>query len=526
VAGRYEVSPEAMTPFLRQMVATIATGEKRVITPPVNMRALDAAPAPSSSIDLYTGDDAGPLDFQIESSVIPEIPPNLVVSHENGMISSVVRRGDGFQERYTGAISGIVIDQAGEPLQGIQVQPLRLRRENGRMVVSDPVAGAFGRRGSDDRGRYRLYGLSPGTYLVVAFTTARASGLDRERGHGFTRVYYPGTPSLESAQIVRVDDGRETSGVDLSYVPTRSARVSGTAFDRSGEPLIGQVRLVSSQRSGAVAIDPIVERVDRDGRFVLPSVPAGDYVLQAVGTNPGHRDEFGFDYVTIGDLDPDPVKITTSVGATLQGRFIVDGRRSLAMRFMNVHAAPIDFDRAPAEGRGPDGLAIFDNGRFSLTGLRGSMRLTTGELPPGWYLKSISIGGFDLTDQPFDFGSTEQTYTDAEVVISPSAATVSGSVEDGSRTRASSFMVVAFSRSRDTWFAGSRHLKQGRADANGSFTISGLAPGDYWVVAVDRPDSGDWQTPEVLDALVQGATRVTVDEGQIATVGLRLLRRP
>jgi len=522
VSGRYEVSPQPMEPFLRQVMVELASGDRRIVNPPVNLRDLNAASTPTSSIDLHDGDDAGPLDFHVESSLHPELPPNVVVSHDNGGVQ--YRRTDVVQERPTGAITGLVVDQAGEPLQGIQVLSLPLRRENGRMVVGEPPPGS--RHATDDRGRYRLYGLSAGAYLIVASTTATASGLDRQRGQGFTKVYYPGTPSLESAQIVRVDDGRETGGVDLSYAPTRSARISGTAFDRAGEPLIGQVRLISSQRSGAVVVDPIVERVDWDGTFVFPSVPAGDYVLQAVGTNPGHRDEFGFEYVTIGDLDPDPVTITTSVGATLQGRFIVDGGRSLAMRFMNLHAAPSDFDRAPAEGRGPDGLAIFDNGRFSLTGLRGSMRLIAGELPGGWYLKSISIGGFDLTDQPFDFGSGEQTFTDAEVVISPSAATVSGSVEDGSRTRASAFVVVAFSRSRDTWFAGSRYVKLGRADANGSFTINGLAPGEYWVAAVDRLESGGWQTPDVLDALVQGATRVTVEEGQISTISLRLMRRP
>ena len=523
MAGRYEVLPEAMSPALRQIVAQVSTGDRRVVMPPpLNLQALNTPAAPPSALDLHVGDDAGPVDFQVESSLLPEVPPTVVVSHDNGGVQ--LRRVDTAQERFTAVITGTVVDQAGEPLQGIQIVPLRLRRENGRMVVSEPPPG--GRRSTDDRGRYRLYGLSSGTYLVVASTMATASGLDRERGHGFAKAYYPGTAGLESAQTVRVDDGRETGGVDISYMPTRSARVSGTAFDRYGEPLIGQVRLISSQRSGAVAIDPLVERVESDGTFVFPTVPAGDYVLQAVGTNPGHRDEFGFDYVTIGDLDPDPVKITTGVGATLRGRFVVEGGRSMAMRFMNLHATPTDFDRAPAEGRGPDGLAIFDEGKFALNGLRGAMRLTAGELPSGWYLKSISIGGFDLTDQPFDFGSGEQTFSDAEVVVSPSAATVSGSVEDGSRTRPSTSVVVAFSRSRDTWFAGSRYVKQGRAEANGSFTISGLAPGDYWVAAVDRLEPGDWQTPDTLDGLVQGATRVTVEEGQISTISLRLLRRP
>jgi carboxypeptidase family protein len=531
VSGRYEISPQGMQPFLRQMVALSQDNRRNITcgsTPgalcpsPGDMRVPDAPPEPVLPIDLHAGDDAGPLDFQVDSSLLPALPANLITTYDDGGVQ--YRRTNTPRERFTGVMSGTAVDQAGEPLQGIRVLPLRLRRENGRLVVSDAVPGAH--RPTDDRGRFRLYDLSPGQYLVVASTTAIASGLDRQRGYGFTRVYYPGTPSLESAQIVNVDNGRETSGVDLSFAPTRSGRVSGTAVDRSGEPLVGQVRLISSQRSGAVAIDPLVERVDWDGRFVFPSVPTGDYVLQAVGTNPGHRDEFGYDFVSISDLDPDPLTITTSVGATLEGRFIVDNGRSLAMRFMNLHAAPSDFDRAPAEGRGPDGLSIFDNGRFSLNGLRGSMRLTAGDLPGGWYLKSISIGGFDLTDQPFDFGSGEQTFTDAEVVVSPNGATVSGSVEDGSTTRAAAFTVVAFARARDTWFPGSRHLKQARGGANGSFTIAGLPPGDYWVAAVDRLDAEDWQTPESLDALVQGATRVTVEEGQISTIALRLLRRP
>ena len=74
---------------------------------------------------------------------------------------------------------------------------------------------------------------------------------------------------------------------------------------------------------------------------------------------------------------------------------------------INPHAGAIPsrrvdgVDRGPPDGRGPDGLAVR---RWALLSHRpvGSMRLTVPS-SPGWYLKSITIGGVDVTDRPFDF---------------------------------------------------------------------------------------------------------------------------
>ena len=196
------------------------------------------------------------------------------------------------------------------------------------------------------------------------------------------------------------------------------------------------------------------------------------------------------------------------------------------LRALAIHASAADLDRGPRNGRGPEGLAVHDDGRFYLTGLHGPMRFSATSLPSRWYLKSVTIAGSDVTDAPFDFGSNEQTLSDAAIVLSTEGATIAGVVTDGPNTRASNCVAVAFSTSRDTWFNGSRLVKQRRSEANGSYTIEGLPPGEYWVAAVDRLDPGNWLTPDNLDALVPSAARVTVLEGQVLSTDLRLLRRP
>jgi hypothetical protein len=420
-----------------------------------------------------------------------------------------------------GAIAGAIVDGAGEPFQGVLVRALRLQSVGERTVATL----ATQPRLTDDRGRYRLFGLPPGSYVIVASIDAAEPAAGRSRAPGFSPVYYPGTAHVESAQQVQVELGSAIAGVDWTVAVTSAVRVTGTALNSSGNPLPGRVSLGVSHRSGSVAPEPRFALIGDKGEFELADVPPGDYVLQALGDpGPGTPREFGAEYVAVADHDPPPLSIKTSAGATLDGRFVAEGRTSLPMRAQVIHAAPLDVDRSPPGGRGPDGLAVHDDGRFYLTGLFGLMRLTY-PASPGWYLKSVTIGGVDVTDLPFDFGSGDETFPDAEIMLSSAGASIAGSITDGPGPRSTASTVVAFSVNRSNWFAGSRHLKRASSSSNGSFDVNGLPPGEYFIAAVDTVGPGDWQTPNTLEALVQGATRVTVREGQAQTVSLRLLRR-
>ena len=62
-----------------------------------------------------------------------------------------------------GVITGIVVDDSGEPSPGTQVRVLRYVMRTGEKTLVQA-----GQAQADDRGMYRIYGLQPGDYLVSA----------------------------------------------------------------------------------------------------------------------------------------------------------------------------------------------------------------------------------------------------------------------------------------------------------------------------------------------------------------------
>ena len=82
-------------------------------------------------------------------------------------------------------------------------------------------------------------------------------------------------------------------------------------------------------------------------------------------------------------------------------------------------------------------------------------------------------------------------------------------------------VIVVFAVDRERWRPRSRWIRAARPATNGVFEIAGLPPGDYLLAAVTDADEGEWFAPRFLDALVPGAVRVTITDGQTTTQNLR-----
>lgn len=428
-------------------------------------------------------------------------------------------------------ISGTIVDDRGEPVAGVTVRALQLRRA-GDLTMALTAPGVRPRP-TDDRGRFRLFGLLPGKYLVSASADAGVSSPDPQGTFGYAPIFYPGTPDVSTATSITIDLGIDLPGVTMIFIPSKTVRVSGFAFTPSGQPARG-VFMFQSQRSSRIMLEPRPAPVGPDGAFSFANVPPGEYVVQVL-TQPGQPAgaggtpavEFGMQYVSVSDIDPAPLAVRATSGSTLEGRIVKEGGGSV--EGVRVFLLPTDFDRSPVIGSGPAGLTMLDDGGFRILGATGARRFVPMSVPEGWYVKSVTVNGADALDAPFDFGLEGKPFTDIEVVVASDAAVLSGRAVDQRDAPVADYSVVVFSTDRTAWYRGSQRLKAGRPSQDNAFRVAGLPPGEYLAVAVDGLEgtagSGEWQDPEFLEALAPRAQRVTLGIADSRNVSLRLIRR-
>jgi hypothetical protein len=109
------------------------------------------------------------------------------------------------------------------------------------------------------------------------------------------------------------------------------------------------------------------------------------------------------------------------------------------------------------------------------------------------------------------------------------SATISGHVTDATSAPVSNYSVVVFPTDRAKWSVTPRLFRLVRPAEDGSFEVTSLPAGEYWVAATDPMEgddvSGDWLKTETLERLSFRATRVTLTDKQRFLTVLRLIRR-
>jgi hypothetical protein len=415
-----------------------------------------------------------------------------------------------------GVVTGSVTDQFGEPVSGLSVELRPLQVQSLRHVLGSGIRP----RVTDDRGQFRLFGIPEGTYYLAV--TASPSSPST-----YAAVYYPGRSRLAEAIALRIEQGQELAGMNVTLALDRTTRIRGTVLDRAGRTgVVGSAVLSAVVPGGIMSLPREEASIDSGGDFELADVEPGDYLLQVSGKGSSGVRELGLEYVTVSGPEVGPVIVSTSSGSKVSGRVSIEMEGPIP--------ATVGLSVAPADPAYAAMSTLYDGGfisggRFELSNVIGPARLALEGAPPGWWLRSITIGGTDLTDAQIVFGREDRN--DLVVVIGTRGGEVRGQLSGGTGSLLWQTSVAVFAVDSARWFYRSRFLRLVRAAPDGRFSVTGLPPGDYWVApvesAIEESAYNAWQHPDFLNGLIPGATRLTLGEAQSATVALQLGgRRP
>lgn len=477
-------------------------------------------------------------------------------------------------------ITGAVRDANSAPVVGIEVRAVPVGADLGMTAV-------FSRNGrgvmTDDRGAYRVYGLPPGRYLVLALPARDLAGeLERpgsadidamlrelERGPAggllgpppgaatpppgarapasrpaartftYAAVFHPGTTSQADAIDVRVAAGEERDGVDITLDLVPSKTIEGTVTGATGGE---RVRLIISGAGMAVPIGVspprLVQAPGPDGRFQYVNVTPGRYRLTA-------QVREGTPMFATADVDVsgEPVgnvTLTLRPAPAVAGRVTFDG--DPAPGAPDAELLPsLRVSLQPEGGGGVGGgVAVMNNtsyglyvsasgqvdreGTFRLTGvLPGRYRPTytdaSGVVSSGWWLRSVLLDGRDLLDEPLVVA--DRDVAGVVFAFTNRHSELSGTLETAAGQPATGFDVVVFPADRGYWQPRARRIRTTTPASDGGYAFADLPAGTYRLAVLTDLDAADLDDPVFLEQLVAASVEVTVADGQVTVMNLR-----
>jgi len=391
----------------------------------------------------------------------------------------------------TGAITGKVLDDNGEPIQGIQLRASRWDSMAGVRRLM-PYYGNGANSVTNDLGEYRLYDVPPGDYFIAATypsygpSPLQENGASPEPRFGFAPTFYPSTASPAMARTISVRAGHDTPGIDITLQRAPMGRAIATVVDSTGSPVTQRAGVGISSRSDAAASGGGMI-AQRDGTFRSTDLPPGDYFVYANfmrGDGQTGVLEAAVAPVTING-DEAQVHLTTNAGATLSGRVVMEGkppdlsgmpagrggasglRVSIAARPAYVGSG---YQAATSSGRG---ATMAEDGTFELKGLRGTVRIMASG--PRMALKAVRQGSQDILAKPLELTGTENL-SDIEIVLTSDTGGVEGGVTNSKGEPAAGAYVVIFPDDASQWFESSPFVRQTSAATAPAGTAGPGAP--------------------------------------------------
>jgi len=402
----------------------------------------------------------------------------LVTVSEGGDVAGI-----DFSLTRTGSISGVVRDDAGNPIGGALVSASRIE-------CCD-----WGNAATDANGAYTMSGLAPGSYRVYA------------SAYDFVAEYYDGVQDYNAATPVTVVEGNETPGIDFSLAPKLLGSISGTVRDEFGDLIQGAFVYYSGPNCPGFAC--MVYSPASDGTYSITGLEAGSYTLRAEAS--GFYEEY---YTSWGGTsEPYLAESVTVVGGTTASGIDF----SLGSRLASISGRVRDNFGNPIEDAWVCAEVGMPYQRCDITGADGSYAIT--RLEPGTYFVEASASTYvsKYYGSSIWLGEGSQvTWIDFSLtrrgIIAGTVRDTSGNPIEGAEIR-----YTIHDPNAETCYWSSCFGDISAAD--GSYAITDLKPETYLVRAQADgffSDLSDGWVPAAYDTVTSGVDFVLVRHGSIS----------
>jgi hypothetical protein len=449
-------------------------------------------------------------------------------------------KGIEFQLPRGSVISGHVLDEDGDAMPGVIVRVMRYQYQQGERRLAPAGNGQ-----TDDKGQYRVWGLMPGEYYVNAIARgggpggqfggpggpggfggrggrfggpgAGPGGAPEQEQVNYAPTYYPGVPSVNEAKPVTVGLSQEVLDISFNMQLVRVSRISGIVSNPDGTPVTsGNINLMpdaGGARGSQIGMN-FGGRIQWDGSFTIGNVAPGRYILRARGDD-SETPQFAAQPISVSGDDLSGVTVVLSSGATISGTVSFLPGASTVPDITQFRITAPSTDQSDF---GPQATARVDKeGHFTINGVSaGAHLIRPSNNSRTWILKSVTAGGRDITDTPFQLRAGE-SLANVSVVFTDKQSEINGTLTTENGTPVPEFTVLAFPADPSLWRPQSRQIVTARPDQTGKYRLRGLPPGDYYVATVDPAQQGEWFEPAYLDEHRTGAARLVLSEGDVKT---------
>jgi hypothetical protein len=345
---------------------------------------------------------------------------------------------------------------------------------------------------------------------------------------GFANTFYPGASRPAEAASIALASGESRTAIDFVVRLAPTVTVSGRVDGPSGP----MAHLALSLLPAGGSIDDFARTgsataiTNAAGEFSFLALLPGEYTLSStlaliINESMGEGQSlWASQALSVGEKGIANLTITMQPGLPMSGR--VEFRstsgttnRPSARQFLSLQpigAAMWRTARAVVQSDGTFRSAGDPPGRYTINAVT----------PEGWFWQTTSLAGKPLIDELLELGTFE--VSGLVLTFGETTNHVSGRVSDATGAADPDAAVIAFAADSDAWQEGvftSRRARKVFATSAGTYDIATLAPGDYYVVAIDRRLALNWQDPKFLESLIAGATKVTLGAEDQKTVALR-----